>query len=268
MSRLTRSETAVLDALSDELAAIVPDMPGQITEALAGTRRNTGAGFATEIIVDRSRPSPEGGPTGVLGSVHGDVPGLVEPMAFRAVFSNGRLMALEGSTYGETTDHIDFAAAPVSNLFHIDADGQSVAWEPAVRTVDSPLQRLQEYASPEPRAEAPESRLVNVGAVQRVQLADPGARAMDLIFGKKVDDAPDAADAISDEDLTSTRIGVVVLLAVVCLIGAFVFDVPLPLLAFVPFFGAHLLKSRKALIAAKGLFDQIAARIAESGRAR
>lgn len=119
-TRFTPLELTVLDALADELRDQLPDLPGQIAEALPGVRRNNGYGFTTEVIVDRNRPSPDSPLTGRFGTIHGDVPGLIEPMAFQVEVAGGRLLALHGSTYDEATDAIDFASARVSGLFLID----------------------------------------------------------------------------------------------------------------------------------------------------
>lgn len=143
MDRLTPLETTVLAALADELSAQIPDLAGQILEALPGARRLTAEGFRAEIIVDRRRPSPPSGPTGWLGRVHGDVAPLEHPMAFQAEFLNGRLMALAGSTYDEDATAIDLRAARVTGLFTVTVTGRSVAWEPRrIRPQDSPLQAL------------------------------------------------------------------------------------------------------------------------------
>ena len=148
-SRLTPLETAAFDALADELRDSLPDLPGQIAESLAGVRRNIGQGFFTEVIVDRARPSPDDPITGRLGTLHGDVPGLVEPMAFQVEVVGGRVIALHGSTYDEPTSAIDFSAARVSGLFRIDERGNSVPWDPIAALGDSPLREMQ--VSDEPR---------------------------------------------------------------------------------------------------------------------
>lgn len=156
MTRLSPLETRVLDALADELRFELPDLPGQIAESLVGVRRNTGAGFFTEIIVDRSRPPPDSGLSGRLGTIHGDIPGLIEPVAFQIEVAGGRLMALHASTYDEPTGHIDFLITPVSGLFRINDQGDSIPWSPRILTVVSPLLALQKSDEPyDPRYDPP-----------------------------------------------------------------------------------------------------------------
>ncbi|MFN7621486.1 MAG: hypothetical protein ACK5RN_15385, partial [bacterium] len=70
MTRFTSLESDILDALAWELRDIAPDLAGQFAESLPGSRRNTGSGVFTELIVVRDRPWPLTTPTGRFGSVH------------------------------------------------------------------------------------------------------------------------------------------------------------------------------------------------------
>lgn len=155
-AHLTPLETAALDALADELRDSLPDLPGQIAESRVGVRRNTGQGFFTEVIVNRARPLPDIPFTGRLGTIHGDVPGLIEPMAFQVEVVAGRLIALHGTTYDEPTGSIDFPTARVTGLFRIDERGNSVAWDPVATLGESPLLALQKSDEPyDPRYSPP-----------------------------------------------------------------------------------------------------------------
>lgn len=237
MTRFTPLERAVLEALADELRLELPDLPGQIAEALPGVRRNTGSGFSTEIIVDRNRPPPDGVLNGRVGTIHGDVPGLIEPMAFQIDVAAGRLLALHGATYDERTDGIDFPTARVSGLFRIDSDGASVAWSPSVLTDNNPLRALQR--SDEPTAGQVEAsvwdsmsphiaqsrRLLEAERAPAAKAADVGMQALEALFGKRTD-ATDTPEATPEEQ-TSLVIGTVVILAVVALFAVVFFDVPL-----------------------------------------
>ena len=63
-ARFTPLESDILDALAWDLRDVAPDLAGQFAESLPGSRRNTGTGLFTELIVDRYRPSPLTSPTG------------------------------------------------------------------------------------------------------------------------------------------------------------------------------------------------------------
>ncbi len=213
MTCLTPLETAVLDALADELRFDIPDLPGQIAEALPGVRRNTGAGFFTEVIVDRSRPPPDSALTGRLGSIHGDVPGLVEPMAFQVEVAGGRLLALHGMTYDEPTGHIDFPAARVSGLFRINDQGQSIPWTPRILSEESPLQALQKWSEPydtRPEPMTPEQRLVSP--------------VFDTIFGKR--DDPAASPPAPGDQASPVAIALIVT-AVIGVVAVVFFRLPI-----------------------------------------
>lgn len=236
----SKLELAVLDALADELRDQLPDLPGQIAEALPGMRRNTGYGFTTEIIVDRNRPSPDSPLTGRFGTIHGDVPGLIEPMAFQIEVAGGRLLALHGMTYDEATDAIDFRSARVSGLFRIDARGNSVAWTPRILTGESPLQALQNWETP------PEVRPRPARSASSAPHGPPTSPALDFIFGKRGEpDKPAAppADLPADAVLVAAAIGV---MALVALISVILFR--LPVVGALVFFGygASIFRRAKA----------------------
>lgn len=229
MTRFTALEIAVLDALADELRDQLPDLPGQIAEALPGVRRNTGAGFSTEVVVDRNRPSPGSPLTGRFGTIHGDVPGLTEPMAFQIDVAGGRLLALHGMTYDEATDAIDFTAARVSGLFRIAPSGESVAWKPRILTEESPLRALQTWETPaDPLAQPARTNPV---------IASPASMGLELLFGARTqpDRTPSRGatpDLPPDAVLVAGAIGV---MAFVALIAIILFR--LPIIGALVFFG-------------------------------
>ncbi len=233
----SKLELAVLDALADELRLEIPDLRAQIAAALPGTRRNTGFGFSTGIIVDRSRSPSDRPLTGRFGTIHGDVPGLIDPMAFQIDVIGGHLTALHGMTYDEPTEGIEFATARLGSLFRIDAQGNSVAWEPGVPTHASPLrspQRSDQPVPPEPvEASVGDSTSPHIAKSRRPVEADRapppkaayvGMQALDALFGKRTG-TPDIPEATPEEQ-TSLVIGAVVILAVVGLFAVVFFDVP------------------------------------------
>ena len=234
-TRFTPLELTVLDALADELRDQLPDLPGQIAEALPGVRRNTGYGFTTEVIVDRNRPPPDSPLTGRFGTIHGDVPGLIEPMAFQVEVAGGRLLALHGSTYDEATDAIDFASARVSGLFLIDPYGESIAWSPPPLLTDhSPLRVLRR--SDEPAPSGP------VDASVWDSLSPAIARSRALLEAEAP--SPPARDDIpADAVLVAGAIAVMVVIA---LIAVFLFRLPFFAAAVLVGYGANLFRRPKA----------------------
>jgi len=79
ISSFTPLESDILDALAWDLRDIAPDLAGQFAESLPGSRRNTGSGLFTELIVDRYRPSPLTTPTGQGESIAFDPAALMPP---------------------------------------------------------------------------------------------------------------------------------------------------------------------------------------------
>lgn len=251
MTRLTPLETAVLDALADELRVEFPDLPGQIAESLVGVRRNTGAGFFTEVIVDRSRPPSGSALTGRFGSIHGDVPGLIEPMAFQIEVAGGRLMGLHGSTYGEPTDRIDFLVSPVSGLFRIDDQGESIPWTPRVLTEESPLRALQTWSEPydtRPEPMTPEQRLVSP--------------VLDAVFGKRDDPAKAPVPAQELPPDAVLVAGAVVVFGFLAVLAVILFRLPIFAALVLVGYGASLFRRPKA----REVLRKVVAAIRAEGR--
>jgi hypothetical protein len=168
----TPLEQAVMQALGWDLRDIAPDLVGQFEESLPGVRRNTGAGLYTEMIVDPHRPPPKHTSTGSFGTVHAMVGDLPGSMAFKVQLREGVLLGLEGDAFDMDTTDIDFRTTPFNRVFTVDDQGRSIAFDPAVLLKPSPLLDLQTWYDPEratPSAPNAEPRLVNVGALQRVQ---------------------------------------------------------------------------------------------------
>ncbi len=167
MTRFTSLESDILDALAWDLRDIAPDLAGQFAESLPGSRRNTGSGLFTELIVDRYRPSPLTTPTGRFGTVHAMVGDLPDPVAFQAELREGRLLALHGDAYGQDTRAIDFARVPFDQVFTLDDQGESIAFDPAAPMPPSPLLDLHRHTDHEP---PPPVRppLITIGPMTRV----------------------------------------------------------------------------------------------------
>ncbi|MGZ9099396.1 MAG: hypothetical protein ACXW3O_06810 [Brevundimonas sp.] len=236
-TRFTALESDVLDALAWDLREIAPDLAGQFAESLPGSRRNTGSGLFTELIVDRSRPPPMTGPTGRFGTVHAMVADLPDPIAFQVELREGRLLSLHGDAYGQDTRALDFARVPYDQIFTVDDHGESVAFDPAALMQPSPLLDLHQHADHEPPVSAA-AQLFDLGSVRGPGDAAPKA-LIDVLFGAPGVTAPEAppADAPSDKaDQTSVRVGLWVVLGVIALFAIVFFDVPVVfalILAFV-----------------------------------
>lgn len=149
-SRFTPLESDILDALAWDLRDIAPDLAGQVAESLPGSRRNTGSGLFTELILDRDRPPPLTSPTGCFGTVHAMVGDLPDPIAFQVELRQGRLLALHGDAYDQDTRALDFARAPYDEVFTVDERGESIAFDPAALMQPSPLLDLQQHDDHEP----------------------------------------------------------------------------------------------------------------------
>ena len=208
MPAFTRLETDVLDALAWDLRDLAPDLAGQFAESLPGARRNTGSGLFTELIVDRTRPAPLTTPTGRFGTVHAMVGDLADPVAFQVDLREGRLLALHGDAYGQDTRAIDFARVPYDQIFTVDDQGESVAFDPAALMQPSPLPDLHQHADREPPRPAVEPPLLNLGALQRVQDTAP-RDLLGVLFGAPTATAADPVDNAPPDktDQTSVLIG-------------------------------------------------------------
>lgn len=236
MSRFTPLESDILDALAWDLRDIAPDLAGQFAESLPGSRRNTGSGLFTELIVDHGRPDPLTNPTGRFGTVHAMVGDLPDPVAFQIELRHGRLLALHGDAYGQDTRAIDFAHVRYDQVFTVDDQGDSVAFDPAALMQPSPLLDLHTHADHQPPYPV-EPPLTNVGALQRVQGPGPQTLA-DTIFGK-VDPAPGApaADETPPDkaDQTSLQIGLWAVIAVGSVLATLILRLPVLFAVFLTF---------------------------------
>jgi len=230
MSRYTRLERAVMDALAHDLRDQIPDLAGQFEESRPSQRRNSGFGLFTEMIVDRTRPAPASGPTGDLGTVHAMVGTLPDPIAFKARVRNGVLLGLMGDSYGQDTRSIDFSTVAFDQVFTVDAQGRSIPFEPARQMPPSPLLDLHRHNDHDPVSRAVEPPpLVNVGALQRVQAVDAPARNFPTTALGDMLQAGATPEARIPTDRTSLLVGLWVLIGVIALILVFAFRLPFPL---------------------------------------
>ncbi|MBF0664388.1 MAG: hypothetical protein IR159_02385 [Brevundimonas sp.] len=214
--RFTRLERAVMAATAHDLRHLAPDLAGQFEESLPGTRRNTGSGLFSEIIVSSRRPLSEERESGRFGTAHAMVGDLADPIAFQVELRNGRLLALHGDAYGQDTSGIDFARVPFDQVFTVNDQGDSIAFDPAVLMRPSPLLVLQRHGDGLPEDVAsPLPPLVNRGPLQRVQ-DDPPDLLQDLL-------EPAPKDEVDAESSTSLVIGIWALAAVIGLLAVTLF---------------------------------------------
>lgn len=250
-ARFTRLESDVLDALAWDLRDIAPDLAGQFAESLPGSRRNTGSGLFTELIVDRERPPPLTSPTGRFGTVHAMVGDLPDPIAFQVELRQGRLLFLHGDAYGQDTRAIDFARVPYDQVFTVNDRGDSVAFDPAALMQPSPLLDLHRHTDHEPPLPIADPPLINLGALQRVQ--DPGPQDLvGLIFGTAERNGSDPAPDESSSDKAnqiSLQIGLWVIIAIVALFATLVMRLPIFFAAFLTVGLGRMLHNPKVLSA-------------------
>ncbi len=224
-------------AMAWDLRNLAPDLAGQFEESLPGTRRNTGSGMFSEMIVSSRRPFPEDRPSGLFGTVHAMVGDLPDPVAFKVELREGRLLALHGDAYGQDTSGIDFAAAPFDQVFTVNDAGESIEFNPAAILRPSPLLTLQAWGDPRQAELEGQPPLTNFGALQRVQDEPPDI--LDGLLGARMQPEPDPAAK------TSLIIGLWVLAAVIGLFAILLGAHPVFILA-VGVWIARLLRNRKA----------------------
>lgn len=258
----TPLERAALDGLAWELAAQAPDLSGQIEVAAPGKRRVQGPVFLTETVVDRRRPSPAGGHTGRLGTIHVQIDHLEHPIAFQAELLGGRLIALHGDAYGQDLSAVNLDGRVVDQVFRLREDGHPVPFDlrdrdEAIREA-SPLRKLQanpDPSPPEPRyAPPPPDPTFDVLLGKKTgqtfrQPQTPLELAGGLIFGPGAgtQGLPLQPTEPTKDDLTSVRIGVVVLCIIVFGVLTTAFKLPLVFVGILVFWIARL-ALRKAAV--------------------
>ena len=105
-----RLERAVLDTYGGFYGSEEPRLALQIANARPTSRENSGAGFFTEVAVDRTGAEKiiAWGP---LGQHYMQIDGLEHGLGLLLFFSEGYLSLIEGySQAGEDTNAIDFSS--------------------------------------------------------------------------------------------------------------------------------------------------------------
>jgi hypothetical protein len=234
----TSLEQAVMQALGWDLRDVAPDLAGQFEESLPGVRRNTGVGLYTEMIVDPHRPPPKNTPPASFGTVHAMVAGLPGSMAFKVRLREGVLLGLEGDAFDMDTTDVDFRTTPFDRVFTVDKEGRSVAFDPAVLFKPTPLLDLHTWNDPD-RATVIEPRLVNVGALQRVQ---------DAVSPRTETRRPATGLAARDVNL---YVGLMFGLGVILSIPVVLFQLPFGVMVIILIASGRMLANPKALETAR-----------------
>ena len=154
----------------------------------------------------------------------GDLP---DPIAFQVELVAGRLIALHGDAYGQDTRALDFARVPYDQIFTVDDQGESVAFDPAALMQPSPLLDLHQHADGEPLPSVA-AQLFDIGSMRGPGDAAPKP-LIDVLFGSPTSTPPEAppADASADKaDQTSIRVGLSVVLGIIALFAIAFFEVP------------------------------------------
>jgi hypothetical protein len=107
MSPLNKLEKSVLrDLIQKAPEDLVPLLKEQIDDASVVSRKNTGAGFYTELTVGHVS-QPVGAK--VIQGVSAEIEGLAQPMLFLLFLREGTIHTLEGAAISDSTIGIDFS---------------------------------------------------------------------------------------------------------------------------------------------------------------
>jgi hypothetical protein len=104
-SDFTPLERAVLRAICEAHPADRVVLEGQLSTAIVLSRENTGAGFYTRLVVERSSGTPIGGERIRRGPA-ARIDGLAHGMGFILWLKEGYADCLEGYCYEESTTRI------------------------------------------------------------------------------------------------------------------------------------------------------------------
>lgn len=290
----TRLERAVMEALAWDLREAAPDLARQFAASRPTVRRNSGFGLFTEMMVDPALA--KAGLSGDFGAVHAMIAPLRDPVAFTARLQNGRLIGLMGDSYGQDTRALDFAAAPFTQVFSVDASGRSVPFQSAAspQRSEPPIQRTYARAAPAAPLPAPSTSTPGAGSSglpPGVRIAP--AKDLDSVFeaalssrtvasaiqslqdqvkvGPAATAAPAQAPGASSSDTTAAPadkvtllVGAWAVIAVVAVLSVLIFDVSWPFALVVAIWVGAAIRKPKALAAIqRGLDAYNRARVAQ-----
>jgi hypothetical protein len=107
-SGFTALEKAVLDKIASQYPVHCAGLETQFTVAKVRSRENTGAGFYTRFIVDRTA-APAVSCDRVIGQVWADIEGFDSSMTFLLFTTEGYADCLEGAAIADSTTGTDFS---------------------------------------------------------------------------------------------------------------------------------------------------------------
>lgn len=107
LAELNRLEIAALEAIVAQYPELKAELTSQFRAATCVGRRNTGAGFLTDLAVDHRQASPVA-LRSPIGNVWADVVGFQDPITFLVFMRDGYAMSLEGAAIRDDTSYTDF----------------------------------------------------------------------------------------------------------------------------------------------------------------
>jgi hypothetical protein len=105
----TPLERAALEEVCRQQGPEQAVLEHQLSTARVTERRNSGAGFFTELSVDRGT-APVTNAQRVLGKVAASIEGFEQPLLLMLFMENGYAKMLEGATVTDSTIGIDFSS--------------------------------------------------------------------------------------------------------------------------------------------------------------
>lgn len=109
MSGFNRLEAAVLEAVANGYPDHTAALAAQFRNATVTKRTNSGAGFWTDFIVDRTAAPPVPLSEERLGAT-GDIEGFVDPILFVVLIRDGYSVQIEGAAIRDDTSAVNFDA--------------------------------------------------------------------------------------------------------------------------------------------------------------
>lgn len=151
--------------------------------------------------------------------MHALIDGLDQAVAFQVQLHNGRLVALTADAYDQDTRSIDFQTVGFEQVFYIDVNGRSRAFDPSEALTLRPVWER-------PDRQAPQGAVIE-STVTRTPAEDAAAVRRMMGLPEKPSSAPGAlTDVQSSEDRTLLGLGVWAAVILLAVFLVFVLHVP------------------------------------------